>query len=103
MIDKKYNVYCMHYTKLQINGPSGHCSHLDFHPPPTLTLFDSICCEKCHTPLRPQAKNVMKYIFFTLGSVLRLPYCCIVIFTLLYFDDLSNKIIQSKTVCAHSN
>ena len=24
----------MHHTKLQINGPSGHCSHLDFHPPP---------------------------------------------------------------------
>ena len=24
----------VHHTKLQINGPSGHCSHLDFHPPP---------------------------------------------------------------------
>ena len=23
----------VHHTKLQINGPSGHCSHLDFHPP----------------------------------------------------------------------
>ena len=22
----------MHHTKLQINGPSGQCSHLDFHP-----------------------------------------------------------------------
>ena len=22
-----------HHTKLQINGPSGHCSNLDFHPP----------------------------------------------------------------------
>ena len=24
----------VHHTKLQINGHSGHCSHLDFHPPP---------------------------------------------------------------------
>ena len=23
-----------HDTKLHINGPSGHCSHLDFHPTP---------------------------------------------------------------------
>ena len=40
MIDKKYNIcmidkkYNEHHTKLQINGPSGHCSNLDFHPPP---------------------------------------------------------------------
>ena len=24
----------VHHTKLQVNGPSGHCSHLDFNPPP---------------------------------------------------------------------
>ena len=24
----------VHHTKLQVNGPSGHCSHLDFHSPP---------------------------------------------------------------------
>ena len=64
----------------------------------TLTLFDSICCEKCHTPLRSQAQNVITF-FFTLGSVLRLPYC-IVIFTLLYLMTfLSNKIIQLLKLC----
>ena len=24
----------VHHTKLQVNGPSGQCSHLDFHCPP---------------------------------------------------------------------
>ena len=24
----------VHHTKLQVNGPSGRWSHLDFHPPP---------------------------------------------------------------------
>ena len=91
----------VHHTKLQINGPSGHCSHLDFHPPPTLTLFDSICCEKCHTPLRPQAQNGMKYFFsLWVSSKTPLLHCH---FHTIVFDDLSNKIIQSKIVCAHSN
>ena len=34
MIDRKYLMSTVNCIKLQINGPSGHCSHLDFHPPP---------------------------------------------------------------------
>ena len=33
-IDKKYNEYGEQHTKLQVISPSGHCIHLDFHPPP---------------------------------------------------------------------
>ena len=32
----------VHHTKLQINGPSGHCSHLDFHSPPELQQFSTM-------------------------------------------------------------
>ena len=31
----------VHYTKLQVNGPSGHCSHLDFHSPPEVHEYVS--------------------------------------------------------------
>ncbi len=49
----------MHHTKLQINGPSGHCSHLDFHPPPEVQQPSPVDHQN-QNPFRQQSTQLYK-------------------------------------------
>ena len=54
----------IHHTKLQINGPSGHCSHIDFHPPVlTIGFYHAALCWRQVTVLMQSKLSNQKRIF----------------------------------------